>query len=92
MNNLRIEYLIIISKSGAFLEGENEFLNLLRTNSKLQIDNDQIIIYKTKKYTYKLTSGEINNKDQKYYNFEISSDKDNIDDFRKQIKVILEEL
>ncbi len=98
---MKVEYLILIKKDGSFCEDAKSFINFLSADRSLEI-NKKIISFrpKTGKYklqvNYLLKSGEVNNRDERYFLFELTrNDKTRIDEFTelsRRIKKLVEKI
>jgi hypothetical protein len=95
---ISVEYFIITEKTNTFCDSVSTFNKLLQVDSTLLINGGQITFKDKFTCDYKITSGEILGKEQRYFhtNFSIqgSSDSDLIEfsEFLKTVRTILSKL
>lgn len=91
-NELKTEYLVVVSTKDSFCNDNDSFKNLLKSNSDIEIDGNKII-FNSLEINYKLQSDDMNEKDKKYYHIKlICKDINKINEFEKllrNIRVIL---
>ncbi|OMC76795.1 hypothetical protein BK125_17225 [Paenibacillus odorifer] len=91
-----VEYLIITKQEGSFCDSTTTFMKLLEVDSSISI-NDDTITYQNKttstSATFKLKTGEISEKKERYFHLEVASisteDLDGFSNFNTKIKEIL---
>ncbi|WP_267402637.1 MULTISPECIES: HEPN domain-containing protein [unclassified Chryseobacterium] len=88
---IKIEYLIVYKIQGNYLDNINGFKHLLMLNSLLTFkENSEEILFNKKKFSFKINSHEIENKNQRLFKFTLYSKEDNIDEFIILLKLIRE--
>lgn len=86
MQNLKVEYLIILNSKGSFCNNIKTFNNLIRTNGDFSIKSS-ILTYKKMEVKYEVLTGEIEDKEQRYFHIKIiCNDVKKIDDFQILLK------
>ncbi|WP_336772656.1 hypothetical protein [Paenibacillus sp. MMO-58] len=95
----KVEYLILMKQKDSFCDSSATFLKLLQVDSSIKIEEDSIIYQNNKVVTkakFKLKTGEIATKKERYFHLEFINETDeNLDNFsnlNQQIKKTLKRI
>jgi hypothetical protein len=86
-----VEYLAIVQKSNSFCDSVNSFNRLLQVDSSIAFKAHKIAYKNDFECDYKITSGEIQGKEQRYFHLHFSTKNefsDNLDKFAEFLKAI----
>lgn len=67
MENIRVEYIILVETKNAFCNSVKAFNNLLEVNDDIKIERNKIIKFKGLDISYEVQTGELNDKEQRFF-------------------------
>jgi hypothetical protein len=68
MENIRVEYIILVETKNAFCNSIKAFNNLLEVNDDIKIEkNSKVIKFKGLDISYEVQTGELNDKEQRFF-------------------------
>jgi hypothetical protein len=67
MENIRVEYIILVETKNAFCNSVKAFNNLLEVNDDIKIEKNKIIKFKGLDISYEVQTGELNDKEQRFF-------------------------
>lgn len=81
MQNLKVEYLIIFRNEDAICKGRVSFNNLITANSDFTIKRQKLKYKKKIEVKYEISDGDIEDRNQRYFNVKFTSDLNKVDNF-----------
>jgi hypothetical protein len=67
MENIRVEYIILVETKNAFCNSIKAFNNLLEVNDDINIGKNKIIKFQDIDISYEVQTGELNDKEQRFF-------------------------
>lgn len=67
MENIRVEYIILVETKNAFCNSIRAFNNLLEVNDDIKIERNIVIKFKGLDISYEVLTGELNDKEQRFF-------------------------
>lgn len=67
MENIKVEYIILVETKNAFCNSIKAFNNLLEVNDDIKIEKNKVIKFKGLDISYEVQTGELNDKEQRFF-------------------------
>ncbi len=89
MENIRVEYIVLVDTRNSFCNSIKSFNHLLEVNDNIKIEKGKTIKYKEIEILYEVQTGEINEKEQRFFHTKFTCEEDEkINEYSEFLRVI----
>lgn len=89
MDNIKVEYIILVETKNSFCNSIKAFNNLLEVNDDIKIEKNNIVKYKNLNISYEVQTGELNDKEQRFFHTKFTCNQvDKINEYSFFLKAV----